>query len=142
MQQSTRRSALLLVLSLLAGCASFQPKPLLSLETVAAFESRTLDDLSLKRFLEINLQHDVQPWPPGSWNLELLTQAAFYYHPDLDLARARWAVAEAGVITAGHRPNPAVGFSPIYVSNAAGNTLPWLFGLTFDIPIETAGKRG
>ena len=61
---------------------------------------------------------------------------------DLDLARARWAVAEAGVITAGHRPNPAVGFSPIYVSNAAGNTLPWLFGLNFDIPIETAGKRG
>jgi len=142
MQRSTRRSALLAALTLLAGCLSFQPKPILPSETIAAFESRTLDDPSLKRFLEINLQHEVQPWPPGSWNLELLTQAAFYYHPDLDVARARWAVAEAGVITAGHRPNPSAGFSPIYVSNAAGNTLPWLFGLNFDIPIETAGKRG
>lgn len=84
----------------------------------------------------------MQPWPPESWNLELLTQAAFYYHPDLDVARARWAVAEAGVITAGHRPNPSAGLSPIYVSNATGNTLPWVLGLTFDIPIETAGKRG
>jgi len=142
MQQSTRRSALLLILSLLAGCASFQPKPLLPSETVAVFESRTLDDSSLKRFLEINLKHEVQPWPLGSWNLGLLIQAAFYYHPDLDVARARWAVAEAGVITVGHRPNPSVGFSPIYVSNAAGNTLPWVLGLNFDMPIETAGKRG
>ncbi|MBI3798756.1 MAG: TolC family protein [Deltaproteobacteria bacterium] len=133
---------MLLVLSLLTGCASFQAKPLLPAETGAAFESRTLDDPSLIRFLEINLQHDMQPWPPRSWNLELLTQAAFYYHPDLDVARARWAVAEAGVITAGHRPNPSVAFSPIYVSNAAGSVFPWVLGLNFDIPIETAGKRG
>src|SRR5215471_5885684 len=142
MQQSTWCSVLLLVLSVLAGCTKVQLKPLLPAETAAAFESRALDDLSFKHFLEINLQHDVQPWPPQFWNLELLTQAAFYYHPDLDVARARWAVAEAGVITAGHRPNPSVGLSPIFVSNATGNIFPWVLGLTFDIPIETAGKRG
>jgi outer membrane protein, heavy metal efflux system len=136
------RFVLLLVLSFLASCASFQPKPLLPSESATAFESRALDDPSLKHFLELSLQHEVQPWPPESWNLELLTQVAFYYHPDLDVARAHWAVAEAGVITAGQRPNPSVGLSGIYVSNTAAQTLPWVLGLNFDIPIETAGKRG
>jgi hypothetical protein len=136
------RSALWIVLSILAGCVRVEPQPLLPSETVSVFESRTFDNPDLLRFLESNLQREVRPWPLRPWDIDLLTLAAFYYHPDLDVARARWAVAEAGVITAGQRPNPSVGFSPIYVSNAAQAPLPWLFGLTFDIPIETAGKRG
>ena len=72
----------------------------------------------------------------------MLTLAAFYYQPDLDVARAKWGVAEAGVITAGGRPNPSVGFIPQYNVNAAGGISPWILNFSLDIPLETAGKRG
>ena len=72
----------------------------------------------------------------------MLTLAAFYYQPDLDVARAKWEVAEAGVITAGGRPNPSVGFTPQYNVNAAGGISPWILNFSLDIPLETAGKRG
>lgn len=137
------RSSILCVMALLlAGCAGFRPKPLFPEQTVAAFEARTLSDLELKTFLEKNLRHEVTPWPPERWDLAMLTLAAFYYQPDLDVARAEWGVAEAGVITAGQRPNPSFDFIPGFNADAAGGISPWTLGLSLDIPIETAGKRG
>jgi cobalt-zinc-cadmium efflux system outer membrane protein len=73
--------------------------------------------------------------------LNSLTLAAFYFHPDLEVARAQWRVAEAGALTAGARPNPSVSASPGYDGGIPGNYSPWLIPVTLDIPIETAGKR-
>lgn len=95
----------------------------------------------LKVFLERNLNHELTPWPAPKWNFEMLTLAAFYYHPSLDVARAAWAEAKAGIVTAGARPNPTLGFTPQYVFNPGGAP-PWLATLSLDVPIETAGKRG
>jgi len=67
---------------------------------------------------------------------------AFYYHPDLDVARAELGFAEAGSITAGMRPNPTVSFSPQFNSNALASVSPWTMGWSLNVPIETAGKRG
>lgn len=76
-------------ISVLTGCATFQPQPVSPSETASAFESRTLDNADLKKFLEINLQHEITPWPPKSWDFTMLTLAALYYHPDMDVARAK-----------------------------------------------------
>jgi outer membrane protein TolC len=65
----------------------------------------------------------------------MLTLAAFYFNPALDAARARAAAAEAAMVTAGARPNPTVSLSP-------GIPSPYLLGFNFEVPIETAGKRG
>jgi cobalt-zinc-cadmium efflux system outer membrane protein len=125
----------------LAGCARFHSQPLLPAETAAGLESRSLDDPGLKAFLEKNLGRQLTNWPVAKWDFETLTLAAFYYHPSLDVARARWAVAEAGKITAGGRPNPTLNVTPGYNATTFAPS-PW-FPLTFlDIPIETAGKRG
>jgi outer membrane protein TolC len=70
-----------------------------------------------------------------------LTLAAFYYHPDLDVARAKWAVTRAGEKTAGESPNPTVSVSPAYDTTTTIPS-PWVVTASFDIPIETAGKRG
>jgi outer membrane protein, heavy metal efflux system len=126
---------------LLAGCAHFQPQPLAPEKTAAQFESRRLNDASLKKFIEQNSGHDLQNWPLESWDLNSLTLAAFYFHPDLDVARAQWRVAEAGVKTAGARPNPSVTVTPGYDSGIPGNFSPWLVPVSFDVPVETAGKR-
>jgi cobalt-zinc-cadmium efflux system outer membrane protein len=127
---------------LMAGCATFHPKPISPAQTALTFESRTLASDQLKEFLEKNLHREITPWPPKSWDFNLLALAAFYYHPDLDVARAKWGMAKAAVITAGAVPNPSVDFIPQYAINAASGVSPWILSLTFDIPIETAGKRG
>jgi outer membrane protein TolC len=56
--------------------------------------------------------------------------------------RAQWLVAAAGLKTAGARPNPSVTVTPGYDSQIPGNFSPWLVPVSFDLPIETAGKRG
>ncbi len=127
---------------LLAGCAAYQPKPLSSSQAASAFEARTLESPDLKKFIEASLGREVTPWPPQAWDFHLLSLAAYYYHPELDVARARWGVAQAGVITAGQRPNPSIGFTPQYSVNPPSGDSPWILDLVLQIPIETAGKRG
>ncbi|MCX6922147.1 MAG: TolC family protein, partial [Verrucomicrobia bacterium] len=104
-------------------------------------DSRSLDNAGLKTFLETHLKRELTAWPATNWDFEMLTLAAFYYQPSLDVARAVWAEARAGVTTAGARPNPTLGFTPQYVFNP-GSEPPWVATLNLDIPIETAGKRG
>lgn len=125
------------VLLSIAGCAPVQryrPAPISPPEIAAGFTARTLLDPGLKSFVERNTGHALSAWPPRTWDLRLLTLAAFYFHPSLAAARARVAVAEAAIVTAGARPNPTISLMP-------GIPSPYLMGFDFEIPIETAGKR-
>ena len=125
------------VLILAAGCATFLSQPISPEKTAATFDTRSLTDDNLRAFLEMN--HITGDWPRQSWDLNALTLAAFYYQPALAEVRAQWAAVEAAQITAGQRPNPTVGFTP---TKDTTTTPPWILGVTWDIPIETAGKRG
>lgn len=118
---------ILCIITPIVGCASFDPKPLAPSLAASAFETRMLDNPYLKQYLEESLHYKQEPWPPKAWDFLTLTTVAFYYHPDLDVARAQWEVAKAGVITAGARPNPRISLVP-YEAN------------TLAVPIETAGK--
>jgi outer membrane protein TolC len=119
--------------TLLTGCATYHSQPVSPEKTANAFDARSLGNADLKTFLKTN--HVTA----GIWNLNALTLVAFYYQPALAEARAQFASAQAAEITAGERPNPTVGFSPTYDTTTPP---PWIFGLTWDIPIETADKRG
>jgi outer membrane protein TolC len=135
-------SALILVAIILSGCAHFQPQPLSPEKTAAQFESRRFEDPGLKKFLKQNSGREMAGWPKTNWNFQELTLVAFYFHPSLEVARAQWLVAQAGLQMAGARPNPSVTVTPGYDSQIPGNYSPWLVPMTFDLPIETAGKRG
>jgi len=136
---TTRIVAAIALLALcLTGCKHYHDQPLLPQQTAADFGSRTLADAGLKKFLETNLHREVAPWPPRAWDFRTLAMAAFYYHPDLDVARAQWATASAGSVTAGQRPNPTMSITPTYDTTTGP---PWIPGVSFDVPIETAGKR-
>jgi cobalt-zinc-cadmium efflux system outer membrane protein len=126
----------------LSGCQRFKPEPLSATRGAAALESRSLADPRLREFLERNLDRELSEWPLARWDFGALTLAAFYFHPSLDLARAQWNVATAGIVTAGGRPNPTVTLVPEYSFNPPAGVSPWLPSITFDVPIETAGKRG
>jgi outer membrane protein, heavy metal efflux system len=127
----------LLGVFLLTGCAveRYRPSPISPSATASQLESRSLADDGLRAFEEKRLSKPAPSWPPKTWDLQTLSLAAFYFHPALDVARARVARADAALVTAGARPNPTLGVSP-------GIPSPYLLTLDFAIPIETAGKRG
>lgn len=129
-----------LVAALLAGCARYHPKPISAEKTVELFNSRSLTNSDLERFLETN--HTAAPGPNDSWDLKQLTLVAFYYQSTLAEARAQLLAAQGAEVTAGERPNPSVSVTPGYDNHLPENVSPWVVPLTFDIPLETAGKRG
>lgn len=135
------RLGLIILLALVTSCARFEPRPIVPAQTAARFEERSLDNAVLKSFVEKSLDRELSEWPPKRWNLELLTLAAYFYHPSLDVARAQCRVAEAAAVSAGARPNPTVSVAPGFTANAASGVSPWLLTVGFDWPVETAGKR-
>lgn len=129
----------------LAGCARFHPEPLSPAINAAALDSRSLDDPRLQRFLMASL-------PPGRaaarprWDLDTLTLASLYYHPDLAVARAKLAAARADIITAHQRPNPSLSFGAAYNTMAVAGAFPpaaapLTIGPVVSFLIETFGKR-
>lgn len=161
-----KSGALICLAVLLAGCARFQPEPVSPAATAVALEARRLSDPGLERLVRDTLgenspKHTLahgtpepphpSPLPQGGeggkqfpdvWDEQSLTLAAFYFHPSLDVARAEWRLAEAGVRTAGGRPNPTLAATPAFNSSTPASSIsPWLTTVTLDVPIETAGKR-
>jgi outer membrane protein TolC len=128
-------------LMVVAGCAHYQPRPLSPAQTAVELESRSLTNAALKVFLEKNSHHQLENWPVARWDLDLLTLAAFYYNPGLEVARAEWHVTQGANRTAAARPNPNVTVGTGYDSGIANSVSPWLPAISFDVPIETAGKR-
>jgi outer membrane protein TolC len=126
---------------LASGCVRYHPKPIEASKSLADYETRRLDSQDLKSFLQNKA--GVKEWPPQAWDLRALTLAAYYYSPDLDIARARWASAKAGRITAGERPNPTLsGLIGYNSTSPVSEVSPWIPEASLEIPIETAGKRG
>lgn len=137
--QSLKIIALFCALTAFAGCAMrrYRPAPVLPAPMAASLESRSLTDPGLREFIR-NLGSARTSWPLAEWSLADLTLAAFYYNPALAIARKRLSEAEAAIVTASARPNPSVR------ANLGGETAPespWIAGLGFSLPIETAGKR-
>jgi outer membrane protein TolC len=128
---------ILFVATLLTGCATYHPLPISPKKTADIFDARSLTNENLRAFLDTN--HITGEWPRHAWDLNALTFVAFYYQPALAEARAQFTAAQAAEITAGERPNPTVGFTPTYDTTTPP---PWIIGVTWDIPVETASKRG
>ncbi|MFQ5767451.1 MAG: TolC family protein [Acidobacteriota bacterium] len=124
-----------------SGCAHYQPKPLDPVAGARRLERRSLTDPGLKSFMEQNRPTPLAVWPMPAWGLEDLTLAAFYFHPDLDIARAGWATARAGQRTAGQRPNPSLNVAPGR-NTTTGTPSRGLLTSFLDLTVETSGKRG
>ncbi|MDE2029547.1 MAG: TolC family protein, partial [Alphaproteobacteria bacterium] len=129
---------MLAALLLLAGCAAATKIPSeTDLQSAQQFEARRLDNSGLEGFMEAG-GVPVPAWPLHTWNVNQLNLAAFYYSPDLDVARAQWHTVKAAEITAGQIPNPSVGFSPTWDET---NLYHLFLPFNLNVPVETAGKR-
>jgi outer membrane protein TolC len=116
------------------ACVKYSSRPLTGDASNTAFTGRSFDDPSLHGFLATQRAGN-------SWSVDKLALVAAYYHGEVSVARAEADEAAAGIITAGQRPNPVLSFSPGYNTSSKGIS-PWIIAPSFDVPIETAGKRG
>jgi outer membrane protein TolC len=125
----------------ITGCAHYKyhAAPISPPALARTLYSRSLDDPDLRSWMKQSAGYQPPSWPLESWDLSSLTLAAYYFNPDLDVARATAAAADAAITTAGMKPNPTVGVGPGYESPPDG---PFIMAFNFDLPIETAGKRG
>src|SRR5689334_925946 len=124
------------------GCVRYHAAPLNPQASQQAFESRSLSDPQLRRVTDRPgpATQPITPENEVAWNLDSLTRAAMYLHPDVSVARAHLAAVRAGRATAAELPNPTLNLGPEYTFNPGGIS-PWVLGINLDIPIETAGKR-
>jgi outer membrane protein, heavy metal efflux system len=122
------------------ACAHFQPKPLSAAASIAGFDSRSLEAPGLRDFLAAS--HVAAPARGAAWSLKALTLTALYYQPALAEAREKLLAAQAAQITAGERPNPSIAVTAGYDAGVPGAVHPWIVPVSFDWPVETAGKRG
>ena len=133
---------LMLTLVLLAGCATqpYVAQPVAPHKATMRFEQRSLDSPDLRDFM-ISQGYPENGFPIKTWDLPALTLAAFFFHPQLEVARAEWRLAQAGQISAGQKINPSLTTSIDHHSIAAGGVSPWTFSFAFGITVETGGKR-
>jgi outer membrane protein, heavy metal efflux system len=131
---------LVLALAAVAGltaCAPvvrYHPQPIVPAATAQRLESRTLEGPGLRQFMEENLGRKLSEWPPQAWGLNDLTLAAYYYNPQMQIARAQAEAARAAITTAAARPNPTVSLAP-------GIPSPYLLGLDLLFTWQRAGRR-
>lgn len=129
------------VLFALAGCSihKYHAAPISPSALAQSLQSRSLDGPDLRLWMRQSADFQPPSWPLETWDLNSLTLAAWYFNPDLDIARANAAAADAAITTAAMKPNPTVGVGPGYQSPPESQ---FIMGFNFDLPIETAGKRG
>ncbi len=134
-------TVVLLLSALLTGCAPhrYHAAPISPAATAAALYNRSLDDPDLKGWMKQHGGFEAPTWPLQAWDLQSLTLAAYYFNPDLDVARANVAASDAAITTAAMKPNPSVSIGPGYQGPSAVQPIA---AFDFSLPIETAGKRG
>jgi outer membrane protein TolC len=116
-----------------SGCVKYHSRALDPPRSEQQFRARTLNDAGLGSFLKR------ADWPPPRLGLNDLTAVAFYFNPDLDVARAQVRGAQAAILTAKARPNPSLSLGGGWTNSPES---PVVFRFDPAITLETAGKRG
>src|SRR5579864_976725 len=131
------RCVALVILSL-TGCVHYRARPLAPIQSEESFLKRGLDDAGLAQFARsVNGPSDAA-WPPQALELRSATLIAAYYSPALQVARAQVKIAEAGIVAAGGRLNPAIAAAGGYENSPES---PLVLRFELSLPIETARKR-
>ncbi|PPC93415.1 MAG: transporter [Methylotenera sp.] len=125
-----------------SGCSfqQYKEKPINTEANSSKFHNKDPASPEFQQYLLSN-GYPASQLPVKSWGLEELTYCALYFHPSLDVARAQWRAALANEPIAAERPLPAINGNTARSNQANQDINPYLYGLSFDIPLETANKR-
>lgn len=135
--------ALATCLPALLGACSFQkytPKPISPSVNAAKFELKDPSSEQFHQYL-LNNGYTADRLPLRQWSVDELTYCALFFHPSLDVARARWRAAESAEVAAAEKAVPTANGNIAHSDDSDPSKKPFAFGLSIDIPIETANKR-
>ncbi|MEX0951748.1 MAG: TolC family protein [Gammaproteobacteria bacterium] len=130
-------------LILLAACAApqtYAPAPLQPAQVFQTFTAQRLDSAAVHEFLR-QADYPLAQWPLPDWDAQALVLAGLALHPEMQVARAEWALRQAGEQTAAQRINPGFELPLEWHSDTSGGASPWLIGAVLDIVLERRGKR-
>lgn len=129
----------MLAAAALAGCVSYQPKPIDLTQQASRLESRHLNDPALAHYAA---SLDIPVWPPQRWTRGDLLVAALFYSPDIAEARTRLLAARAGEKTAAQYPNPSLTLGSEYeLAAASAGAAPWLYGILVQVLLPRTNLR-
>jgi outer membrane protein TolC len=129
-------------LSILEGC-SFQKyiaKPIDPATYVSKFERNDPSSSEFNQYL-LNNNFAADSLPIKTWGLDELTYCALFFHPSLEVARAQWRSVQSTENKATERAIPTINGNIAHSNDSDPTKKPFAFGLSIDIPIETANKR-
>ena len=120
-------------LMVLAGCAlqTHEPRALDPAVSQAEQLARRHDDPALREAMS-RFGIDTAVWPLPAWDAPELSALALSSHPDLAVARAEVAVAQAAARTARQRVNPSLELSIERHSEPGSSDTPWTLGIALD----------
>lgn len=124
--------------SMLAGCAHYEPLPLTPERSADDFGARKLTDASVLEGLRRILPDDAAAMPPRAWDRAQLLVAALVLNPQLSIADAKVRSSRAHEITTAQRPNPDLTLESEY---AFHDQHPWLYGLSMGWLLRSPVKR-
>ena len=130
-------------LPLLISACSFQqytPKIIDPVASAAKFELKDPVSAKFQQYLAAN-GYAENRLPLQQWGVDDLIYCALYFHPSLDVARAQWRLTEYAEAISAERPVPVINGHLANSNRANHDISPFAFGLSIDIPIETANKR-
>jgi outer membrane protein, heavy metal efflux system len=127
---------------LISSCAKekYVAKPLDPQVVTAKISNKDILNADFNAYL-IQQGYSATDLPFQFWGLNELTRAALYFNPKLDVAKAQLALANTAIDTANQRQNLTLSGSLARSDQANEDISPWAYGLSVDIPIETASKR-
>lgn len=138
----TSKKLSLLLLALISACSfqQYSAKPIVQTANVEKIQQKNPADIKFQQYL-ISNGYAENKLPLQLWNADDLTYCALYFHPSLGVARAQWRLAEQAEALTGVKPLPNLNGYLANSNQANGDSSPYAFGLSIDIPIETASKR-
>lgn len=127
-------------LALLASCQSYEPRPLDAAEHREAWHGRTLEDASIRGFLE-RMDRDLGGQtgefdPADGLSLREGQLVALVFNPGLRLARLRVDRAVATAAHASRWADPELSVSVLRITESVSDRWVVTPGLTFSIPIS------
>src|SRR5262245_41245050 len=139
----SRDAASACAFALLAGCTQqpYVPAPIDAGSATREFDARTSDTAGLRAYMA-DQGHATPEWPLPRWQLAELTLAAFYFNPELAVARAQARAARAQVAVATQRP--PIGFKPLashHSRNPDDVSSAWSLGFELELPLFPTSQR-
>lgn len=125
-------------LTLLAGCASYEPAPLDPSKLVEQYELSGVDGTAIAD--ELARLAPGYHWDGAHWDRLVLLAAALETNPQVEHARLSALAAAAEARAAEVRPGPTLGLTGEYAFNAPESS-PWLLGVGGDLPLDVGARR-